>query len=237
MFRVTAFSTDKKRSIHMSFWSTDGSAIIMANLHGKAVERINVERDENNLITQLTFDKSATIGLKDLIVEEEATFFTGNNAFGRPLIGAVTGDYNDADLGALTPSGECKESGCGTGTGTDPGRKNNLPICPNPSTNDNIYVTLAGGGLFVVDVTSTPMKIVGEYTGSEVNGAGCAGVQVDDTMYVDSGVSAGGAGATQSTFTVCELLMMEWYHLLGQIFMPEFLTIVLFILNHSSVHI
>ena len=209
LFRVTAFSTDSQRSIHMSFWSTDGSAIIMANLHGKAVERINVGRDENNLITQLTFDKSASIGLKDLNVTDEATFFTGTNAFGRSLIGAVTGDYGNADLGPLTPSGECKEDGCTGGTGSDLGRKNNLPICPNPSTNDNIYVTLAGGGLFVVDVTLTPMKIVGEYTGSEVNGAGCAGVQVDDTMYVDSGVSAGDAGATQSAFTVCELSKME----------------------------
>ena len=204
LFRVTEFSTDKKRSVHMSFWSTDGSAILVANLHGKAVERINVERDANNLITQLTFDKSATIGLKDLNVTDAATFFTGNNAFGRPLIGAVTGDYSNADLGALTPSGVCKESGCLAGTGANPERNNNLPICPNPSTNGNIYVTLAGGGLFVVDVTSTPMRIVGEYTGPEVNGAGCAGVQVDDTMYIDAGVSAGDSGFDQSTFTVCE---------------------------------
>ena len=204
LFRVTEFSTDKKRSVHMSFWSTDGSAILVANLHGKAVERINVERDANNLITQLTFDKSATIGLKDLNVTDAATFFTGNNAFGRPLIGAVTGDYSNADLGPLTPSGVCKESECGTGTGANPERTNNLPICPNPSTNGNIYVTLAGGGLFVVDVTSTPMRIVGEYSGPEVNGAGCAGVQVDDTMYIDAGVSAGDGGFDQSTFTVCE---------------------------------
>ena len=39
------------------------------------------------------------------------------------------------------PAGELKESA---------DRPNNVVICPVPSSNNNVYVTLGGGGLFVV---------------------------------------------------------------------------------------
>lgn len=43
LFRVAATTgTGSSRSVHMSFWAVDGSAIIIANLHGKMVERIDV---------------------------------------------------------------------------------------------------------------------------------------------------------------------------------------------------
>ena len=187
----------------MSFWSADGSAIVVANLHGKAVERINVTRRKDGTIVDLQFDKSATLALAGLEFQEEATFFTGKNAFGRPLIGGITGTYDDADLGALTPNGNRKqdESGC---TDNCTGRKNNVPICPIPSTNDNLYITLGGGGLLVADLSTTPMSIIGEYTAEAVNGAGCGGVQVGNQMFLNAGVSASNDGDDQSTFTVCE---------------------------------
>lgn len=211
LFRVTKFEYDAapggpRRSVHMSFWDQNGGKyILIDNLHGKAIERINVIRDENDDIVDLQFDQSATIGLgKNMVVAEPALFFQGKNAFKNKLIGSVIGDYADADLGDLTPNNVCKENGCssGDGNGAMGGRGNNLPICPITSANDFLYITLAGGGMFVADITTTPMKIVAEYGNNVVYGAGCGGVQSGDQMFMNSGVSASGAGATQSMFAV-----------------------------------
>ena len=87
------------RNVHMSFWNSDGSAVLIHNLAGKAIERINVERDEDGTITSLMFDKGATQGFgRGMRVAEDASFFTGKNAFGVELLGGVTDNYDDADL-------------------------------------------------------------------------------------------------------------------------------------------
>jgi DNA-binding beta-propeller fold protein YncE len=67
-------------------------------------------------------------------------------------------------------------------------RPDNAPICPIPeSTSRFVFVTLRGGGLFVVDAQATPMAIVGEYDTSTVHGNGCIGAEVPGKMYIDSG--------------------------------------------------
>lgn len=67
-------------------------------------------------------------------------------------------------------------------------RPDNAPICPIIETTSRyVFVTLRGGGLFVVDAKSTPMQIVAEYDLDTVHPNGCLGVQVDQKMYVDSG--------------------------------------------------
>jgi YVTN family beta-propeller protein len=67
-------------------------------------------------------------------------------------------------------------------------RPDNAPICPIiESTSRFVFVTLRGGGLFVVDATKTPMEIVAEYDLDTVHPNGCLGVQVGQKMYVDSG--------------------------------------------------
>ena len=208
LFRLTKFNTSKERSVHMSFWLKDGSAIICSNLHGKAIERINIERDSSGKIVSAEFDRSATIGMgSGNSVVEEATFFEGANAFGRPLIGSIVGDYEDAELGDLTPNGYCKEDGCdGSDSNESLGRTNNVPICTIPSQqSNNVYVTLGGGGLFVVDAAATPMAIVGEYDGETINGAGTVGTQVGSQMFFNAGISAGAAGFEQSALTVYSL--------------------------------
>jgi DNA-binding beta-propeller fold protein YncE len=69
-----------------------------------------------------------------------------------------------------------------------PGRPDNAPICPLiDSTSQYTFVTLRGGGLFIVDAKSTPMKIVAEYTNDVVRPNGCLGIQLGPKMYVDSG--------------------------------------------------
>lgn len=207
LFRVTKVaSTNTQRSVHLSFWSADGSAILIANLGGKMIERINVIRDNRGIITDLQFDRSASVYLgKDYAFDEGATYFKGNNAFGNPLLGSIVGSYDDADTSDLTPTGACKESGCTTvgAVGIEGGeRTNNVPICPIPSSNNNVYVTVGGGGLLVLKLDTTPMKIVGEYGNAIINGAGLGGVESNDKMFINSGVSASGAGSSQSTFGV-----------------------------------
>jgi DNA-binding beta-propeller fold protein YncE len=71
-------------------------------------------------------------------------------------------------------------------------RPDNAPICPIiDSTSRYSFVTLRGGGLFVIDSKATPMQIVGEYDTTTVAGNGCLGAEVTGVkMYIDSG--AGG---------------------------------------------
>jgi hypothetical protein len=67
-------------------------------------------------------------------------------------------------------------------------RPDNAPICPViESTSRFNFVTLRGGGLFVVDAKQTPMQIVAEYDRNTVHPNGCLGAQVGQKMYIDSG--------------------------------------------------
>lgn len=67
-------------------------------------------------------------------------------------------------------------------------RPDNAPICPIiDSTSRYTFVTLRGGGLFVVDSKTTPMQIVAEYDSATVHGNGCLGAEVPGKMYIDSG--------------------------------------------------
>jgi hypothetical protein len=81
-----------------------------------------------------------------------------------------------------TPSGQACES---------PGvRPINWPICPVvDSSSRYAFVTLRGGGLFVVDVRATPMTIVADYDQQTVRGNGCGGLEVNGQMYINSGGS------------------------------------------------
>ena len=67
-------------------------------------------------------------------------------------------------------------------------RPDNAPICPViESTSRFNFVTLRGGGLFVIDAKQTPMQIVAEYDRNTVHPNGCLGAQVGQKMYIDSG--------------------------------------------------
>jgi hypothetical protein len=85
-----------------------------------------------------------------------------------------------------TPSGaDCQDAA---------DRPDNAPICPIVESGSRYtFVTLRGGGLFVVDTTATPMAIVAEYSRLVVAPNGCGGVERDRTMYLNSG---GGTPAT-----------------------------------------
>lgn len=67
-------------------------------------------------------------------------------------------------------------------------RPDNAPICPLIDSTSNLgFVTLRGGGLFVVDPHTIPMSIVAEYDSATVHGNGCGGVEAGGGMFVDSG--------------------------------------------------
>lgn len=91
-----------------------------------------------------------------------------------------------------TPSGALRE---------DPAlRPDNAPICPSVDESSRFtFVTLRGGGLFVLDSRATPMRIVAEYDRATVHGNGCGGIEARKTMYVNSG---GGTAANLSEFDV-----------------------------------
>lgn len=67
-------------------------------------------------------------------------------------------------------------------------RPDTAPICPiTESTGKYAFVTLRGGGLLVVDVTSTPMKVVAALDNNQIHPAGCGGIEAGGTMYINSG--------------------------------------------------
>lgn len=80
----------------------------------------------------------------------------------------------------VTPSGApCQAAGI---------RPDNAPICPIIDASSRyVFVTLRGGGMFVVDARATPMEIVAEYDVNTVKGNGCGGTQVGQDMFINSG--------------------------------------------------
>ena len=100
----------------------------------------------------------------------------------------------------LTPNGVLREFA---------GRPDNAPILVVPdSTSTLAFVTLRGGGLFVVDSTTTPMKIVAEYDRTIVHGNGFGGAEVNGHMYINSG--AGGAETNPSEFDVYRFRLADY---------------------------
>ncbi|MEO1575365.1 MAG: hypothetical protein AAFU65_10450, partial [Pseudomonadota bacterium] len=68
LFRVSETNgSSVQRSLHMSFWNSDGSAVLLANLHGKILERIDVVRDADGRITAATFNQAASLSMAAVI--------------------------------------------------------------------------------------------------------------------------------------------------------------------------
>ena len=80
-------------------------------------------------------------------------------------------------------------------------RPDNAPILVVPDATSTLaFVTLRGGGLFVVDPTTTPMEILAEYDKTTVHANGFGGVEANGRMYINSG--AGAASTNPSQFDV-----------------------------------
>jgi DNA-binding beta-propeller fold protein YncE len=89
-----------------------------------------------------------------------------------------------------TPSGAACED---DGTRQTNVRPDNAPICPAfDPTSRLVFVTLRGGGLFVVDGTGSSLRIVAEYSRSVVHGNGCGGVVAAGRMFINAGGGTAG---------------------------------------------
>ncbi|MBI3973890.1 MAG: hypothetical protein HY332_21645 [Chloroflexi bacterium] len=79
----------------------------------------------------------------------------------------------DLDLGALE----------------DAEHPDNAPICPVMFVDGGrkAYVTVRGGGLYVVDTAATPMRVLKDFGKSQVAPAGCGGVVTGNKVYINSG--------------------------------------------------
>jgi hypothetical protein len=72
-------------------------------------------------------------------------------------------------------------------------RPDNAPICPLAGSPAGLsWVTLRGGGLFVVDPTRTPMAIVAEYDRATVHPNGCGGTEAGGRVWLNSGGGTAG---------------------------------------------
>jgi hypothetical protein len=111
----------------------------------------------------------------------------------------ITTDYAantfvlDASLdlaNGVTPNGVLREFA---------GRPDNAPIVVVPdATSALAFVTLRGGGLFVIDPTT--MEILAEYDRTKVHASGFAGIEANGRMYINSG--AGDMHTNPSEFDV-----------------------------------
>ena len=73
-------------------------------------------------------------------------------------------------------------------------RPDNAPICPVIDASSRFsFVTLRGGGLFVVDSTASPMAIVAEYDRTTVHPNGCGGVEAAGRVFINSGGGTAGS--------------------------------------------
>ena len=76
----------------------------------------------------------------------------------------------------------------------DDGNPDNAPICPvmYVGSTGKAYVTLRGGGMYVVDTAATPMRVTRSYSKDEIAPAGCGGVTGGNRVYINSGSARDG---------------------------------------------
>ncbi|MFN0073458.1 MAG: YncE family protein [Chloroflexota bacterium] len=72
----------------------------------------------------------------------------------------------------------------------DEAHPDNAPICPVMYVGTSkAYVTLRGGGLYVVDTAASPMQVIRSYSKAEVAPAGCGGIVQGDRVWINSGTA------------------------------------------------
>jgi hypothetical protein len=103
----------------------------------------------------------------------------------------IATDYEN-DVFTLESAATLDLATCTTPSGAlcqDPNlRPDNAPICPRTTSDGRFtFVTLRGGGMFVVDHNTTPMRIVAEYDRAHVDDNGCGEMEARGKMYVNSG--------------------------------------------------
>lgn len=188
LFRSTGTSTGRQN--HMSTVSPDGTKILIANQSGRMLERVDIQKNAAGQVTGFNYNADASIDMVGGTGRVSAQPIAVDVNQGDNITCTVTGNVADGQSFS-TPNGNPKQA-----LGVRP---TNTVICPIVSDNSkHAYVTLGGGGMFVVDITTTPMKIVAEYDLNVVSAAGCGGQSADGFMMLNTGTS----GPNVSEFTV-----------------------------------
>lgn len=180
LFRTTGTTTGRQN--HMSFWATDGTHLLIANQNGRFLERLDVVRANDGRVSAFVFNASASLDLVGGHGRIVAQPVAVDSDAGDEITCTVNGTVPTSQP-VLTPNGALKEQ-----AGVRP---LNTVICPIPSSSGrHAFVTLGGGGMFVVDSKATPMAIVAEYDNSIIRAAGCGGVEAAGFMHLNTGTSA-----------------------------------------------
>ncbi|MDM9384378.1 hypothetical protein QUB80_27275 [Chlorogloeopsis sp. ULAP01] len=127
------------------------------------------------------------------------------------LLERIDTDYK-TNIYTLNPSATIDLANCTTpnGVGCELAgvRPDNAPICPILDSSSHLgFVTLRGGGMFVVNPKSSPMTILAEYDMNTVHGNGCGGAEARSNMYVNSG---GGTASNLSQFDVYKFPLLGY---------------------------
>ncbi len=180
LFRTSETNTGRQN--HMSTISPDGTKILIANQSGRMLERVDIQKNANQKVTGFNYDAAASL---DLV-----------GGAGRISAQPLAVDYNAEDNITCNVTGYVADGQPSTTPNNNPKqalliRPNNSVICPVISDNGrHAYTTLGGGGMFVVDITTAPMKIVAEYDLNVVRAAGCGGRSANGFMMLNTGTSA-----------------------------------------------
>jgi DNA-binding beta-propeller fold protein YncE len=87
----------------------------------------------------------------------------------------------------------------------DESNPDNAPICPvmYMGTGGKAYVTMRGGGLYVVDTLASPMAVMRAYPKEQIGPSGCGGLigASGDRVYINSGSASGGSVYTLDAAT------------------------------------
>ncbi|WP_137894869.1 hypothetical protein [Ramlibacter sp. 2FC] len=188
LFRATGSSTGRQN--HMSIWAPSGRSLLVANQNGRLLERVDVKRGDDGAVTGFDFNAAASLdlvgGAGRIVAQPVAADMDGGDGIACTVSGTVADGQP-----TTTPTGAPKQA-----AGLRPA---NTLICPIPSSSDqHAFATLGGGGMFVVDMRSTPMTIVAEYDTRLVRAAGCGGVEAAGFMHLNTGTPA----ANVSEFTL-----------------------------------
>lgn len=175
---------------HMVLFNSTGTRAVLAFVASGHVAIIDTETREPVSVMQMSVGAGGVRQAHAAFPAPDDSYILVANQNGKLLeridSNFETDEYTlnrDATLdlaGCLTPNDlECEQEEL---------RPDNAPICPIIDDSSELgFVTLRGGGLFVVDPRANPMAIVGEYDRSVVNGNGCGGLQSGDSMFVNSG--------------------------------------------------
>ncbi len=76
----------------------------------------------------------------------------------------------------------------------DADHPDNAPICPflYVGAAGKAYVTVRGGGMYVIDALATPMRVMRSFSKDEVVANGCGGVAIGSHVYLTSGAATSG---------------------------------------------